>query len=110
MASYLPIILLGVGVLGRVGASAHFVRVTISNNFGSNPGFGAFESSCLPWWAACSIAVGMLTSWPIGVAMLVIGLFGLGFVAQLLGRLFGGARRSAGPPSDTDGSGRRPLP
>lgn len=66
-----------------------FVRVTIPHNYGSNPGFGVYESACLPWWLALSVGVGLMTSLGIGAAMFVLGLFGLGFFAQFIGRVFG---------------------
>jgi cobalamin synthase len=68
--------------------------VTIPENFGSNPGFGAYEVTVLPWWLLVSIGVGRLTSVWIGVVCMVVGWFALGFFAQLLGRVFGGSGKA----------------
>ena len=54
--------------------TVQFVRITIPENFGSNPGFGAYESSRWPWWFALSAGVGLTTSFRIGVALFVLGL------------------------------------
>ena len=69
--------------------TTQFVRVTIPENFGSNPGFGAYESSCWPWWFALAAGVGLMTSFAVGAAFFIVGFFALGFVAQILGRFFG---------------------
>ena len=69
--------------------TVHFVRVTIPHNYGSNPGFGAYEVTVIPWWGVGCIGLGALTSWGVAAACLAVGLLALGFIAQLLGRLFG---------------------
>ena len=91
LLSYFGIALVAVGVVGFVLKTVEFVRVTIPENHGLNPGFGAFEMMALPAWAAGSIGVGILTSWKVGVACVVVGFLTLGFLAQLLGYLFGGS-------------------
>jgi hypothetical protein len=90
MPSYLGISLIAIGALGVLYKTVVFVRVTIPGNFGSSPGFGAYESMTMPFWLAGSIGVGILTSWPVGAGCLALGLLALGFFAQLLGRVFGG--------------------
>ena len=88
----LPVIgwaLVVIGGLGVVLRSVEFVRVRIPHNYGSNPGFGAYETMALPWWGVGSFGLGVLTSWQVGVACFVLGLFTLGVAAQLLGRVFG---------------------
>jgi len=92
MNTYLGILsvaLVSIGALGTALKSVEFVRVTIPTNYGSNPGFGAYETMVLPYWIAGSIGVGIMTSWEVGVGCFVAGLFTLGLVAQLLGRVFG---------------------
>ena len=89
MLGYLGIALVGGGVLGLVVKTVEFVRVTIPNNFGSNPGFGAYETMSFPFWAALSIGVGILTSVKVGLVCFAVGLFSLGFFAQALGLVFG---------------------
>ena len=81
--------LVGIGGLGVVLKSVEFVRVTIPHNYGSNPGFGVYEMMAFPWWGAGSFGLGVLTSWQVGAACFVLGLFTLGLAAQLLGRVFG---------------------
>lgn len=88
-ATWVPWALLVIGSLGIVERSVHFVRVTMPYHYGSNPGFGAYETSCLPWWLVLSIGAGLVTSPRAGVVLFVVGLFGLGLVAQFLGRVFG---------------------
>ena len=84
-----------VGVLGVSLRTVEFVRVTMPENYGSNPGFGAYESMCLPWWALGAVGVGLQAgSWRLGGIALVSGLLVLGVASQLLGRLFG--RRPGG--------------
>lgn len=89
MLTYLGIALIGIGVLGMVIKTVEFVRVTIPDNFGSNPGFGVYETMSFPWWAAVSIGVGIMASWKVGLVGFAVGLFALGLFAQLLGRVFG---------------------
>ena len=86
---WIPWVLVAIGSLGMIVRTLQFVKVTIPENFGSNPGFGAYESSCWPWWFALAVGVGLMTSFGVGAAMFVLGMFALGFVAQLLGHLFG---------------------
>ena len=86
-------VLVTIGVLGVSLRTVEFVRVTMPENYGSNPGFGAYESMCLPWWALGAVGVGLATgSWLVGWLALVSGLFVLGIGSHLLGRLF--ARRT----------------
>jgi hypothetical protein len=87
--SWAPWALLLIGVLGMVARTAHFVRVTIPHHYGSNPGFGAYETSCLPWWLILSTGVGLATSLRVGAAVFVFGLFGLGLFAQFVARISG---------------------
>lgn len=93
MLFYCGIALLGVGALGVVFKTVEFVRVTIPSNYGSNPGFGAYETTTALWWAAMSLGLGIVVSWKVGLALFALGLLGLGFFAQLLGRMFGGVER-----------------
>ncbi len=89
MLTYLGIALIGIGVLGMVIKTVEFVRVTIPDHFGSNPGFGVYESMSFPWWASVGIGVGITASWRIGLVGFAVGLFALGLLAQILGRVFG---------------------
>lgn len=100
MLSYFGIALVAIGALGVVLRTVEFVRVVIPGNFGSNPGFGAYETMTIPPWIAGSIGVGIVTSWKVGVACLVLGLLTLGFLAQLLGR----AVRAAALPKPATGA------
>ncbi len=93
MLFYFGIALVGVGALGVVFKTVEFVRVTIPGNYGLNPGFGAYETMTAPWWAAICLGLGVVVSWKTGLALFALGLFGLGFAAQLLGWLFGGVER-----------------
>jgi hypothetical protein len=89
MLTYLGIALIGIGVLGMVIKTAEFVRGTIPDNFGSNPGFGVYETMSVPWWAAVSIGVGIMASWRVALVGFAVGLLALGLFAQILGRVFG---------------------
>ncbi len=90
---YLGIALLAAGVMGLLVRSVEFVRVTIPDNLGSNPGFGAYESMVIPWYLIACCGLGLVTgSWRWALLPAAVGLFALGFVAMALGRLFG--RRS----------------
>lgn len=86
---YLAWALLLIGATGVVHSAIRFVRVTLPHNFGSNPGFGVFETSALPWWAAGSIGVGLLTSFRAGAVTFALGIVVLSLSGQLLGRIFG---------------------
>ena len=57
--------LVAIGAAGFVTRSVEFVRITIPDNYGSNPGFGAYESMVLPWFAAGFIGLGFVlgTTW-----------------------------------------------
>jgi apolipoprotein N-acyltransferase len=94
MTSSITIGLFVVGGAGLLWKTVHFVRVTIPENFGSNPGFGAYEVTVVPWWLLVSIGVGSLTSGWIGAVCMVLGSFALGFFAQLLARVFGGSGKA----------------
>ena len=86
---YLALALLLAGTVGLVLSAIRFVRVTLPHNYGSNPGFGVFETSALPWWAAGSVGVGLLTTFPAGAGAFAVGLLVLTVSGQLLGRIFG---------------------
>ena len=87
-------VLVAVGVLGVSLRTVEFVRVTMPENYGSNPGFGAYESMCLPWWVLGAVGVGLAAgSWQAGALTLATGLLVLGVLSHVLGRLFG---RSSG--------------
>ena len=89
------VLLVVVGLLGVSLRTVEFVRVTMPENFGSNPGFGAYESMCLPWWSLGAVGVGLWTgSWRLGWWALASALLVLGIGGHLLGWLFG--RRSGG--------------
>lgn len=84
-------ILLSVGVVGFVVQCVRFVRVTLPENFGSNPGFGALEVMVAPWLIIGSVGLGLvLDSWKWGGIVFGLGMFSTGLLAMLLGRLFGG--------------------
>lgn len=86
--------MIGLGVVGWVVRSVGFVRVTLPKHFGSNPGFGAYETLVVPWFTAICIGLGLVFgSWPWALIPMGLGFFALGFVAMALGRLFG--RRSS---------------
>jgi len=88
-------VLVTVGVLGIGLRTVEFMRVTMPENYGSNPGFGAYESMCLPWWALGAVGVGFAAgSWQAGGLALASGLLVLGVLSHVLGRLFG--RRTGG--------------
>ena len=90
MKSYAVYALALIGSLGMIVKTVTFVRITLPENFGSNPGFGAYEVSMAPWWGALCLAFGLYTGRVlVPVVVFVVGLFGLGLVAQLLGRVFG---------------------
>lgn len=81
--------LIMLGAVGYVVRTVEFVRVTIPENYGSNPGFGAYESMVLPWFAVGFLGVGLLLgSWLWAVVPIIIAPFALGIIALLLGRLF----------------------
>jgi hypothetical protein len=93
MLLYLAVGLIVGGAVGILIRTLEFVRVTLPENYGVNPGFGCYESMIAPWYALVCVGVGLLTaSWVVGGVALLIGLFASGFLAMLLGRLFG--RRS----------------
>ena len=86
----LGIALVAVGGAGMFLRSVSFVRVTLPSNHGSNPGFGAYESMVMPWFLTACVGVAILApTWSWAVGLFVVGLFGLGFVANLLARAFG---------------------
>lgn len=83
-------ILVAVGGAGLLFAAVTFVRVTLPHHYGSNPGFGAFESSAAPWWFVLCVGLGLRAgSWRTGILTFVVGFLALGLAAQLLARLFG---------------------
>ena len=77
------------GALGVLVSAVRFVRVTLPQNYGSNPGFGAFESSALPWWLLASVGIGLRSGWRTGVLTFALGFIALSVLALLLGRVFG---------------------
>lgn len=83
-------VLIAIGAAGFVVRSIQFVRVTIPGNYGSNPGFGAYESMVLPWFivGVAGLAI-VLGSWTWVLVAIVIGPFALALASQLLGRVFG---------------------
>ena len=82
------LVVLGTG--GVLVGTLRFVRVTLPHHYGSNPGFGAYEVQVLPPWVVLSVGTGLVTaSARVGVLVFLVGLVGLGFLAQLLGRVFG---------------------
>lgn len=89
LSQALPYALLAVGTVGFFARSATFVLVTLPHHYGSNPGFGAYEVLVAPWWATLCIGVGLATSLRTGLVVFLVGFVALGFVAQLLSRLFG---------------------
>lgn len=83
-------VLVAIGAVGFIARSLEFVRVTIPGNYGSNPGFGAYESMVLPWFVVGVAGLGILLgSWTWVLVAIVIGPFALALVSQLLGRVFG---------------------
>ncbi len=91
MLKYVSIALLVIGGLGVCWQCVVFVRKTLPENYGSNPGFGCLETKVLPWHVITTIGAGMmLKSWSWGIGILVLGIFGYGLIAMLLGKLFGG--------------------
>jgi len=81
--------LLAVGAAGMVVRSVTFVRVTLPANYGSNPGFGAYETMVAPWWLLLCAGLGLLTSVRVALVVFFLGVPALGVVAQLLSRAFG---------------------
>lgn len=83
-------VLLAVGAAGLLFAAVTFVRVTLPHHYGSNPGFGAFESAAAPWWLVTSVGLGLRAgSWRTGFVAFLVGFLALALVAHLLARLFG---------------------
>lgn len=87
-ADTVSLILIAVGAMGIVARSVTFYRVTIPQNYGSNPGFGAYEVTVIPWWLLVCVGLGLRTSLLIGWASFFLGVFGLGFLGQLLAVAF----------------------
>ena len=88
----LAIVSMTIGTLGVCYQCVKFVRQTIPENYGSNPGFGCLESMVMPWFATACIGLGLfMQSWVSGAVVFAIGIFCIGFLAMLLGHLFGGA-------------------
>ena len=82
-------VLIAIGATGFIVRSLEFVRVTIPGNYGSNPGFGAYESMVLPWFVVGVAGLGILLgSWRWVLVAIVVGPFALALVSQLLGRVF----------------------
>jgi hypothetical protein len=87
-ADTVSLILIAVGAVGIVVRSVTFYRVTIPQNYGSNPGFGAYEVTVIPWWLLVCVGLGVRTSPLVGWASFIAGAFGLGFFGQLLAVAF----------------------
>jgi len=91
MWELLGLILLIIGVLGACYQCVIFVKETIPQNYGSNPGFGSLEIMVMPWLVTASVGVWVLMqSWKWGAILYVIGVISFGFLAMLLGRLYSG--------------------
>lgn len=91
MWEQLGLVLLIIGVLGVIYKCVIFVKETMPENYGGNPGFGCLEMMVRPWFATACIGFGLLIhSWKWGVGTFVIGFLLFGFLAMLLARLFGG--------------------
>ena len=89
----LGIILPIIGFAGVAYQCLIFVTKTIPDNFGSNPGFGCFETMVMPWFSIACIGTGLLLqSWIWGVGIFAIGMFSFGFLASLLSKIFGNSR------------------
>ena len=87
----LGVVLLVVGAAGFVLQCVKFVRVTLPENYGGNPGFGALETRVAPGFAIACLGLGLaLGSWKWGLIVFGLGMFATGFVAMALARLFGG--------------------
>ena len=94
---------MAVGLLGGLAASVRFVRVTIPENHGSNPGYGVYEVAMLPWFIAFLGGLGLtLDTFRWTAALFLAGFFALGFLGQLLSRTFRGSGPDERP---TDGPG-----
>jgi len=92
MAGLLLLIAGGIGVGWQY---VKFVREVIPMHYGSNPGFGALESMVFPWFVLSGAGVGLWAgSWIWGLAVTVAGTFLSGFMAMLLGKLFGGRKHA----------------
>ena len=79
------------GVLGVFYQCVKFVRKTLPDNFGNNPGFGCLEVMVLPWFSAICIGVGLVTqSWMWPIVVFGVDLFSIGVLATLLAQIFGG--------------------
>jgi hypothetical protein len=77
------------GALGVFYQCAKFVRKTLPDNFGNNPGFGCLEVMVLPWFSLSCIGAGLLSrSWLWPIVIFPVGLFATGFLATLLARKF----------------------
>jgi len=83
------LILLVISAFGCAFQCFVFVSKTLPKNYGSNPGFGCFESMIMPWYFCGCIGLALFTdSWLVGLLVLVIGFFCLGLVANLLAHFF----------------------
>ncbi len=91
MWEQLGLVLLIIGVLGVSYQCVIFVKETIPETYGGNPGFGCLEVMVAPWFATGCTGLGLLMqSWMWGVGAFGIGIFCFGFLAMLLAHLFGG--------------------
>lgn len=82
--------LLAIGVTGFCYQCIIFVRKTLPQNYGSNPGFGCLEKMVQPWFMAGCVGAGLaLQSFFIAITVFAVGFFSIGFLAQLLAHVFG---------------------
>jgi len=89
MWEWTGLILLITGLLGAIYQCVVFVREVVPATYGGNPGFGCLEMMVMPWLVTGTVGVGLFTmSWGWIAVVFVVGFFGFGFLAQLLGRLF----------------------
>lgn len=83
-------ILLFIGLIGVLYQCVKFVKITIPEYYGRNPGFGCLDMMVQPWFITGCIGLGLvMQSWLWGCITFGLGLFFFGFLAMLLGHLFG---------------------
>ncbi len=93
MWGQLGLFLLIIAALGFCYQCGVFVRKTLPDNYGSNPGFGCFEVTVMPWFMVGCVGAGLVLQSFLWAAIIFgFGFFALGFFAQLLAHLFGGIR------------------
>lgn len=83
-------LLLVIAVPGFCYQCVVFVRKTLPENFGNNPGFGCLEMMVQPWFLIGCVGAGLaLHSWVWALALFGVGIFAVGLLAQLLAHIFG---------------------